>query len=241
MRQALLFLSVTLAIATAPAAEERFQWKGRVDGADEILIRGRSVRVNHLGAKPIQQQDYRFSAPLPARDVEVELHPIEGRGTVRLMEQPSERNDYTVVVRIEDRRRGASDYEFELVWDENDGWGDDWGSDWSNDVRWSDDFDGDDGVFRWEGRVDIGVEIEIRGGGHTVTDMGGQGVREVRAEFTSSLPESDVPVSLRKLDGRGDVELIQVPDADNGYTAIVRIEDDKGGSDNYEFELRWRR
>ena len=89
--------------------------------------------------------------------------------------------------------------------------------------------------------VDIGVEIEIRGGGHTVTDMGGQGVREVRAEFESSLPESDVPVSLRKLDGRGDVELIQVPDADNGYTAIVRIEDDKGGSDNYEFELRWRR
>ena len=241
MRRALLFLLVTLAIATAPRAEERFQWKGRVDGADEILIRGRSVRINHLGAKPIQRQDYRFSAPLPARAVEVELHPIEGRGRVRLMEQPSERNDYTVVVRIEDGRGGASDYEFELVWDEDDGWGDDWGSDWNNDVRWNDDFDHDDGVFRWKGRVDIGAEIEIHGDSYTVTDMGGQVVREVRAEFESSLPESDVAVSLRKLDGRGDVELIQVPDTDNGYTAIVRIEDDKGGADNYEFELRWRR
>ncbi len=241
MRRALLFLLVTLATGTAPEAEERFQWKGRVDGADEILIRGRSVRVNHLEAKPIQHQHYRFSAPLPARDVEVELHPIEGRGTVRLMEQPSERNDYTAVVRLEDRRGGASDYEFELVWDEDGGWGHDWGSDGGNHLRWNDDADSDAGVFRWKGRVDIGAEIAIRGELHTVTDMGGQGVRELRARFESSLPESDVPMSLHKLDGRGEVELIQVPDADNGYTAIVKIEDDKNGSDDYEFELRWRR
>ena len=241
MRRALLFLLVMLAGATAPRAEERFEWRGRVDGAEDILIRGRSVRVDHLGAKPIQYQDYRFSAPLPARAVEVELHPIEGRGTVRLMEQPSKRNDYTVVVRIEDRRGGASDYEFEVVWDEDDGWGDDWGSDGRSDFRWNDDSDGDDGVFRWKGRVDIGAEIEIRGGSHTVTNLGGQGVREDRVEFESSLPERDVPVSLRKLDGRGVVELIQAPDAKNGYTAIIRIEDDKRGADNYELELRWRR
>lgn len=241
MRRALFFLFVTLTTVTGAAAKERFQWKGRVDGADDILIRGRSVRVDHLGAKPIQYQDYRFSAYLPARAVEVELHPIEGRGTLRLLEQPSKRNDYTVVVRIEDDRGGASDYEFEIVWDEDDGWGNDWGNDGSNDVRWNDDYDGNDGVFRWKGRVDIGAEIEIRGGGYTVTDLGGQGVREDRVEFESSLPERDVPVSLRKLDGRGDVELIQAPDAKNGYTAIIRIEDDKRGADNYELELRWRR
>ena len=40
---------------------------------NEILIRGRSLRVNHSGAKPIQHQDYRFSLPLPASDYEVEL------------------------------------------------------------------------------------------------------------------------------------------------------------------------
>ncbi|GMR23094.1 MAG: hypothetical protein BMS9Abin37_1494 [Acidobacteriota bacterium] len=241
MRRSLLFLLVTLAGVTAPRAEERFQWKGRVDGADDILIRRRFVRIDHLGAKPIQFQDYRFSASLPARAVEVELHLLEGRGTVRLMEQPSRRNDYTVVVRIEDGRGGASDYEFEIVWDEDDGWGNDWGRDGSHNVRWNDDPDGDDGVFRWKGRVDVGAEIEIRGGGYTVTNLGGQGVREDRVEFESSLPERDVPVSLRKFDGRGDVELIQAPDAKNGYSAIIRIEDDKRGADNYELELRWRR
>ena len=238
MRRVWIFLLVTLA-AAAVVADERFQWKGRVDGVDEILIRGRSVRINHLEAMPIQRQDHRFSDALPARAVEVELNVIEGRGKVRLMEQPSSRNDYTVVVRIEDESGGAGDYEFELLWDEDD---DDWGSDWgSDDIRWNDDSDGGDGVFRWRGRVDIGADIEIRGDSHTVTDHGGQGTREDRAHFDASLPEADVPVSLRKRDGRGDVELVQAPDADNDYTAIVRIRDDKGGADNYEFELRWRR
>lgn len=238
MRRALLFLLVTLT-GTALAAEERFQWKGRVDGVDEILVRGRSVRINHLEAMPIQRQDHRFSEALPSRAVEIELRVIEGRGTVRLMEQPSERNDFTVVVRIEDDKSGAGDYEFELLWDEDDDWGSDWGGD--SDIRWSDDSDGVDGVFRWRGRVDIGAEIEIRGDTHSVKDLGGQGTQEYRAELDASLPETDVPVSLKKRDGRGDVELIQSPDAQNDYTAIVRIRDDKSGADNYEFELRWRR
>jgi hypothetical protein len=229
-----------LTAVTSATAEERFQWKGRVDGVDEILIRGRSVRVDHLAAKPVQSQDYRFSAALPARVVEVELSAVDGRGRVRLMEQPSERNDFTAVVRIDDRQGGAADYEFELVWDEDDGWGGDWEDDWGG-IRWNEDSDRYDGVFRWKGRVDVGADIAIRADSHTVSDLGGQGVREDRASFAAPLPGSDVAVSLHKLDGRGDVELIQAPDASNGYTAIVRIEDDKGGADNYELELRWRR
>lgn len=237
MRRHCFFLLATLAVAAGSMAEERFRWKGRVDGVDELLIQGRSVRVNHLEAKPIQRQDHRFSARLPARDIEVELKVIEGRGRVRLMEQPSERNDYTVVVRIEDDQGGDGDYELELVWDDDD----DWDDDWDGDVRWSDDTDGDGGVFRWEGRVDIGARIEIRGDSHTVTDQGGDGVSEKRARFDSSLPRSEVPVSLRKRDGRGDVELIQTPSEDNDFTAIVVIEDDKSGADDYEFELSWNR
>jgi hypothetical protein len=37
------------------------------------------------------------------------------------------------------------------------------------------------------------------------------------------------------------VELIQTPDSRNDYTAVVRIEDTKSGSDDYEIELRWPR
>ncbi|MEE9179401.1 MAG: hypothetical protein V3U22_00785, partial [Vicinamibacteria bacterium] len=59
--------------------------------------------------------------------------------------------------------------------------------------------------------------------------------------FQSPLPESEVPVSLHKIDGRGNVELVQTPSSSNDYTAVVRIEDDKNGADTYEFELTWPR
>ncbi len=226
MRRIAFFAVAALAIAESGLCDEHFRWKGRVDGVDEILIQGRSVRVNHLEAKPIQEQDYRFSASLPERDVEVELREIKGRGKVRLMEQPSARNDYTAVVRIEDDKGGDDKYEFELRWEEDD--------------DWDDDFRRYDGAFRWKGSVDIGVEIRIHGESHELDDMGGRGTQEISARFDEPLPARDVAISLDKKDGRGDVELIETPSAGNNYTAVVRIEDDKGGADMYEFELRWK-
>ena len=69
----------------------------------------------------------------------------------------------------------------------------------------------------------------------------GQGTQELRSRFTTDLPEAEVTVSLRQLDGRGRVELIQSPSAENDYTAVVRIEDSDSGDDTYEFELTWER
>jgi hypothetical protein len=264
------FLGVFLALAcfgealaagalAGSVSEERFQWRGQVDGIDEILIRGADVRVRHLEMKPIQRQDHRFTSPLPEWDVDLELYKIEGRGKVELIEEPSSWNEYTAVVRIDDSDDiGDSYYEFELAWNEGDSWGD-WGDrdnrdPWDDvddgdeadnedpdpDVwSWDDDWDG--GAFRWEGRVDIGAEIRVRGGEHEVSDLGGQGTREYRSRFTSDLPEAEVPVSLRQLDGRGRVELIQAPSAENAYTAVVRIEDSDRGDDTYAFELSWER
>ena len=139
--QRAFFLVLALSVTAGVSAEERFRWRGRVDGVDDILVRGHDVEIDHLKWKPIQEQDYRFTAPLPRWDVEVELQTIKGRGRVRLMEQPSARNDYTAVVRIEDERSGDAEYEFEL--------------------RWRDDWEDGDAAydaFRWEGRVDVGPE-----------------------------------------------------------------------------------
>ena len=104
--------------AEATAKEERFQWRGQVDGVDEIMIRGESIRINHIEAKPIQRQDHRFSAPLPSREIHLKLNKIKGRGDVRLIEEPSSWNDYTAIVRLDDGKQMGDDYyEFELVWD----------------------------------------------------------------------------------------------------------------------------
>ena len=225
MRTCSLFVLAVL-LATAVAADARFRWKGRVDGVDEILVQGRSVRINHVEAQPVKDQDYRFSAPLPSRDAEVRLRKLKGRGKVRLMEQPSARNGYTAVVRIEDKKGGDSKYEFELLWDDDDDDSDDGGN---------------DSVFRWKGRVDKGVVVEIRGDEHQLKDMGGAGTQEKSVRFDDPLPKRDVAVSLKKKKGRGKIRLVQKPNLFNGFTAKVRIEDDKGGAGDYEFELRWKK
>lgn len=228
-------------LAGVAKADEKFQWRGEVDGVDEIQIRGDSIRIKHLENQPIQNQDYRFSEPLPRRDVHLKLRKISGRGHVRLVEEPSSWNDYTATVRIDDGRQGGSDrYEFELEW-RSDNW-DDWESNsWDHSDEWDDPWQHRrEGMFRWAGRVDVGAEIQIRGEQHRVNDAGGSGTQERRSQFSDALPSSDVPVSLHKVHGRGKVELVQTPSRSNDYTAVVRIEDDKGGADNYEFELTWR-
>ena len=217
-----------LMVAAHAAGQGRFRWKGTVDGIDEILIQGRSVTVEHLAAQPLRNQDYRFSASLPSRDVELVLTTIRGRGEVRLMQQPSSRNDYTAIVRIEDGRGGDDDYEFELTWDEDDDW-----DEWTRDEV--------DGLFHWEGRVDVGAEFVIQGDSFKIIDMGGRGYLELSTRFESALPAEDVQVVIDKMEGRGDVDLMQAPNASNDYTAIVRIEDDRSGPDRYKFELRWRK
>ena len=230
MRTFVAFAALVLFLGLAPAVWcqdeiETLRWRGRVDGVDDIIIRGDKVRVEHVAAKPIQSQDYRFSAPLPAADVELTLRTIQGRGNLRLLEQPTRRNDYTAVVRIDDSEpMGDDEYEFELSWSRE--WPDGGGDVYT-------------GLFRWKGRVDIGCEIEIQEKTHQVEDQGGQGTRERSFEFSDPLPSDGTPVSLRKRDGRGRVELLQTPNDSNDYTAVVRIEDSKGGSDDYEFELRW--
>jgi len=164
-----------------------------------------------------------------------------------LIEEPSAWNQYTATVRIDDGQEAGSDYyEFALSWPSDDwndeGWpSDDWNQ--SRDRQWSDDgYDKQtEEMFRWAGRVDIGAEISIRGNTHNVKDLGGSGTQERAARFSVALPRADVPVSLRKLEGRGRVELLQTPSARNNYVAKIRITDEDSGADDYEIELSWRR
>jgi hypothetical protein len=221
-----LVTPILLSALALPAETEYFRWRGDVDGIDDILIKGSQVRIEHVAAKPIQSQDHRFSAPLPFAEVELTLEVMKGRGMVRLMEQPSARNQYTAVVRLDDQDHSGDDrYEFELSWSRED-------------LRDSDVYES---TFRWRGRVDIGCEIEVQGRRHQVTDGGGSGTQEKGATFTEPLPASEVPVSVEKRDGRGRVEIVQTPDAGNGYTTRIKIEDTKSGSDDYDIELRWPR
>ena len=94
-------------------------------------------------------------------------------------------------------------------------------------------------LLDWSGRVDSLARISIQGGGAHVTLLGtsdnGAGDLHVRNE----LPHRDGTVTVQVASGRGDVDVVQQPRADNDYVAIVRIRDHSGGMDNYRLTALW--
>ena len=100
---------------------------------------------------------------------------------------------------------------------------------------------GGSGQMTWRGRVDDDVRIVIRGGTAEVETIGGSPYYDANSSFSESLPTRRVTVRLQKRRGRGDVFIEQQPSRENGYSAVVRILDKKGGASDYEFELSWGR
>jgi hypothetical protein len=96
------------------------------------------------------------------------------------------------------------------------------------------------GRMTWRGRVDAYVELTMQN--NRVRSIEREGVPTVNEQvnFSSPLPRADVRVSVNKLNGRGEVSVIQQPNQSNNYTAIIKILDDKGGADDYEIEVNWR-
>jgi len=95
------------------------------------------------------------------------------------------------------------------------------------------------GRMRWRGRVDDRVQIYVQGSGATPRIVSGSPVSNAVFNFTSPLPQRPVTVEVRKLKGRGSVDVIQQPSRNNSFTSVIEISDSKGGGEDYEFELLW--
>ncbi len=208
----------------------RFRWEGTVDGTIVIRLRRRQIDVETLSGLPVQQQRYDFTSPLPSASTDLKLTIIEGRGRVRLIEQPRTSNDYVAVVRIEDEKPGRSYYAFELHW-ESRTWFDDEDRPRSRprETEW----------FEWRGQVDDVSIIRIQGEEVRVEDLSGRGVWDERYRFSSPLPAQPLQVSLVETEGRGEIVLIEQPSRANNYSAAVRITDRQGGASRYSFTLSW--
>lgn len=95
------------------------------------------------------------------------------------------------------------------------------------------------GRFWWRGVVDGADRIRLMGDQVIIEHVEAQPVRDDSYDLSSPLPRKGVPVTLRKIKGRGLVEIVEQPSSRNRYSAVVLLEDKKGGSDTYEFELVW--
>jgi len=99
-------------------AVKLLHWAGRIDGIDKLRVKGRQLKIEHVRYDPIQQMTYEFSAPLPGKAVTV--IPVKGQSRSFdpfVLEQPSEKNNYTVTVYLSDfPEPGYSWWKFDLYY-----------------------------------------------------------------------------------------------------------------------------
>lgn len=101
-------------------------------------------------------------------------------------------------------------------------------------------------LFIWSGRVDREVRLTMRGEDVDSRNVGDRYDRDDRddragrSRVTAPLPHAPGRVSVELLDGRGDVDIIQQPNADNDYSAVFRIRDARAGSDQYRLAAYWQ-
>jgi hypothetical protein len=213
-----------------PRNTEGVRWQGRVDGESIIRFRGEQAWDETISGGGVSGARFRFSEPLPRRNVLVNLLDNDGRGDVVIIEQPNRNNDYTACVRIRDRRGGSGNYNFTLGWEKGRGRDDDNG--WPGGGNHS-------LGLRWSGRVDGRDLIYIRGNQLWVDHREGQPIYDDNYRFSQSLPFDRGAIFVRKLRGRGNVRVIEQPTRNNNYTAVIMVEDRDGGADRYEFEVVW--
>lgn len=91
-------------------------WRGMVDDKVQLVIQNQSVRVQTVSGRSHPDGTYNFTAPLPTRKVTVGVNKQRGRGSVRVLQQPSRENDFTSVIEIYDEGSGAKEYQLEIFW-----------------------------------------------------------------------------------------------------------------------------
>jgi len=101
---------------------------------------------------------------------------------------------------------------------------------------------GPEGLFEYRGRVDGTVVFRIRGDRVFAEAESGRPSEVERFSFSQPLPATKMrDVRVEQKDGRGEVTLLEIPWDGNGYTAVIRVSDPKGGDDRYHFRLTWTR
>jgi len=97
------------------------------------------------------------------------------------------------------------------------------------------------GKVFWRGSIDNKVQLTIKGDTIEQTTVEGTEKPDGTFSFTAPLPEQAVTVKVSRKEGRSKkIKVIQQPNADNDFTAIVEIHDDGGGARDYVLEIFWQ-
>jgi hypothetical protein len=169
---------------------------------------------------------------------------VDGRAT-----QEARRNDdaRTANGRWDDRRDGRDDRR-DARDDRRDGRDDRWDDRNNGDPRYDPNGRTDRGygygygrreVYEWAGVVDKEIRIQLRGNRAWVQPIGAGDDRGSRGRVLGGIPQQTGNLFVQRLEGRGDVDVIEQPNPRNGYTATLRIRDPRGGAARYRIVAYW--
>lgn len=100
----------------ANASEGWCAIKVRVDGEAEFALRGETLTIRTSTGDPARDVASECSTPLPRNVEDFRFKGVDGRGDVRLLEEPTARNRWMAVVRVRDTKPGSEEYHFRLEW-----------------------------------------------------------------------------------------------------------------------------
>jgi hypothetical protein len=114
---------VLMALATLTVAHADhgwIHWSGDVDDRAEVHIRADRVWIEHQNMTGVKNDHADIHGNLPLHRLHVVLDHPEGRGKIRLVQQPGRDNNFTAIIRIKDPQPGRGHYAFTLRWDDMD-------------------------------------------------------------------------------------------------------------------------
>jgi hypothetical protein len=158
---------------------------------------------------------------------------VDGRATQEARRLENER-----VARRDDRRDGR-DERRDGRDERRDGRDDRWDDRRNGDGRYGDGYGRRREVYEWNGVVDKEVRIQLRGSRAYVQGMGAADDRNSRGRMINSLPLQTGNLVVERLEGRGDVLVVEQPTSRNNYTATLRIRDPRGGAARYRIVAYW--
>jgi len=125
--KALGFFTVALVIVlffgnlnAVKAQSGSMEWRGTVDDRVQVVIRGRSATVNTISGSSYNDDRSNFNGGggrwVNGRNYHASVNKQNGRGKVRIVQQPNRRNNYTTIVEVDDSKGGADRYRFRVTW-----------------------------------------------------------------------------------------------------------------------------
>lgn len=103
-----------------------------VDDEVDVELRGDQVRLRTVAGRPGRDDGTECTQGLPQDITNFEFKGIDGRGNVRLVQEPRANNRWTAVVNIKDSKGGEEGYTFRLRWESRNGFTGNSGGGWNN-------------------------------------------------------------------------------------------------------------